>query len=120
MSKNKKKKLIKVKRVNCCGVCGFFYEDSLEEDNCLNIDANNDYDMDDLSEDTVCPYYSKDGYICEMCGDTLKDVETLFMLYIDDKHIYCEECVSRGIKNHASETENNKIEVIVISTDIDS
>jgi hypothetical protein len=115
MSKNKKKKLTKVERVNCCGNCGFFSIDHLL---CVNIDANDEYSMIDLSEDTVCPYFNKDGYMCKTCGDSLKDVETMFVLCPNDKCIYCGNCIDKGIKNYAREIDNDKVEVLVISTDI--
>jgi hypothetical protein len=111
--KEKKKKLIKVKRVNCCGACGFFYEDSLEEDNCLNIDANNDYDMDDISEDTVCPYFNERGYVCEDCDNNAEDTEAMFIVKDNHKHVYCEDCVVNGIKNYAHRMDIENIEVNV-------
>ena len=127
MTQKNLKKLINVAPENRCGLCGFFTTDSIENEICVNIDANKEYDMTDLSENTVCQYHSKDGYICETCG---AGAETMFIIYPEsnkykhlvypenNKYIHCEECIGKRVKSYAHDIENNKVEIIVVSKDI--
>jgi hypothetical protein len=125
MSKIKKKKLTKVALANRCGDCGFLTSNNLGEKICVNIDANKEYDMTDLSENTVCTYCSKDGYICEVCETTLEDAGVMLIIAPSSrKWVYCEECIGKIIKDFvpgpgsskAKILSNNKVEVFVIST----
>ena len=103
-SKANKKKLTDVKCLPHCGNCGYFATDDASgyhgDKTCLNIDANREYNMDDLSEYKTCPYHDKDGYTCEDCGNRSDTDITIFV--VEDKehahtHIFCHECLAEGI-----------------------